>query len=84
MIELMRLVELFTIGPARILRLHKGRLAEGEDADITVLDLERQVTVEPDNFESKSANGPFGGWTLRGAPVLTIVGGRTVHDGRGD
>jgi dihydroorotase len=81
-VSLPRLVELFSVGPARILRLAKGRLAPGDDADITVLDLERATRVEPETFASLSRNTPFAGWTLTGAPVMTIVGGRVVHDGR--
>jgi dihydroorotase len=79
-IDLSRMVELFTSGPARILRLDKGTLRPGADADVTVLDLERQVAVEPKTFRSKSTNTPFRGWELRGAPVMTIVGGKIVHD----
>ncbi len=81
-VKLPRLVELMASGPARILRLDKGTLRPGSDADVTVLDLEREVKVEPMSFASKSANTPFGGWTLRGGPVMTIVGGRIVHDAR--
>ena len=81
-LPLTRLVELFTTGPAGILRLDKGTLRVGVDADVTVLDLERTVHVEPSAFRSKSSNSPFGGWTLRGAPVMTIVGGKIVHDVR--
>jgi len=81
-IPLSRLVALFTTGPAGVLRLDKGTLRVGVDADVTVLDLDRKVTVAPATFQSKSANSPFGGWTLRGAAVLTIVGGRIVHDAR--
>jgi dihydroorotase len=81
-LPLPRLVELFTTGPAGILRLDKGTLRVGVDADVTVLDLDRRVKVEPSSFRSKSANTPFAGWELRGAPVLTIVGGRIVHDAR--
>jgi len=81
-IGLSRLVELLSTGPASVLRLAKGSLAVGADADITVLDLDRKVVVKPEAFASKSVNTPFEGWTLRGAPVLTIVGGRIVHDGR--
>jgi dihydroorotase len=77
-----RLVELLACGPASVLRLKKGSLREGDDADITVLDLTREFVVTPDAFESKSVNTPFGGWTLRGGPVMTIVGGRIVHDAR--
>jgi len=81
-IPLARLVELLTIGPARILRLDRGTLRPGAVADVTVLDLERTTTVRPEQFQSKGRNTPFGGWELRGAPVLTIVGGRVVHDAR--
>jgi dihydroorotase len=81
-IGLPRLVELLTSGPARVLRLEKGSLREGSDADITVLDLERPCVVTPGAFASKSVNTPFCGWTLRGGPVMTIVGGRIVHDAR--
>jgi dihydroorotase len=45
---------------------------------VTVLDLAASVTVEPARFRSKSRNTPFGGWTLTGAPVMTIVGGVPV------
>ncbi len=81
-IALSRFVELLTIGPARILRLDKGTLAPRAHADVTVLDLARDVRVDPEAFRSRSANTPFSGWTLKGAPVMTIVGGRVVHDGR--
>ena len=81
-IGLERMVELFTTGPARILGLDRGRLVEGADAEVTVIDLERRVRVEPRTFESKSRNTPFAGWELRGAPVMTIVGGRVAHDAR--
>ncbi len=82
-VSLGRLVDLLSVGPARILRLSgKGSLAPGSDADVTVLDPSRRVTVDPARFRSKSANSPFLGWSLRGAPVLTLVGGRLVHDAR--
>jgi dihydroorotase len=81
-IGLPRLVELLARGPASVLRLKKGSLRRGDDADITVLDLEREFVVTPSAFESKCVNTPFGGWVLRGGPVMTIVGGRIVHDAR--
>jgi len=78
------LVARFTSGPASILGLKKGCLAEGSDADLTLLDLEKEVTVDPSRFRSKSRNTPFAGWRLRGAPWMTISQGRIVYDGRGD
>ena len=81
-IPLRRMVELFTTGPARILRLEERSLAPGADADVTVLDLDRQVGVDASQFKSKSFNSPFLSWKLKGAPVMTMVGGRIVHDAR--
>ena len=74
-----RLVELFSLNPSRILKLGKGTLAEGADADVTVIDPDRRQVVDPSGFRSKGRNCPFRGWELRGAPVLTVVGGRVVH-----
>ena len=78
-ISLARLVELLSCGPARVLGLPGGTLRAGAPADVTLLDLERQVTVEPKAFRSKGRNTPFGGWQLVGAPVATFVGGRRVE-----
>ncbi len=81
-IPLSRLVELMSAGPARILRLQRGTLRPGADADVTVLDLDRRIVVDPSKFRSKSRNTPFAGWRLRGAAVMTLVSGRVVHDAR--
>jgi dihydroorotase len=81
-IDLSRLVELMALNPARILGLRKGTLEVGADADITVLDPEAVRTVDPARFASRSRNTPFGGWKLRGWPVLSVVGGRLAHDSR--
>ena len=82
LITLSRMVSLLSTGPASVLRLDKGTLREGADADLTVLDLDRTIVVRPEAFLSKSVNTPFSGWSLRGAPVMTIVDGRIVHDVR--
>ncbi len=73
-----RLVELLTVGPARVLGLPGGTLAAGSPADVTVIDLDRRWAIEPKSFRSKSRNTPFGGWPVTGGAVLTIVGGRVV------
>jgi dihydroorotase len=61
--------------PARLLNLPGGTLSVGAPADITVLDLDAEATVDPARFHSRSRNTPFGGWKLRGAPWMTVVGG---------
>jgi dihydroorotase len=77
-ISLTRLIELLSVQPARLLGLPTGTLTAGADADITLLDLDAAVTVEPDTFRSKSRNTPFKGWELKGRAVKTLVGGKVV------
>ncbi|NQU45285.1 amidohydrolase family protein, partial [bacterium] len=78
MIPLNLLIEKMTIGPARILKLNKGTLGEGADADVVVLDLATEFEVDPSKFFSRSHNCPWNGKTLKGRPSVTIVGGRVV------
>jgi dihydroorotase len=68
--------------PANIINVPRGTLSIGATADITLVDLQKEAKVDPNSFESKSRNTPFAGWTLRGWPVMTIVGGRIVADNR--
>ncbi|MDX1644058.1 MAG: dihydroorotase [Thermoanaerobaculia bacterium] len=74
-ISLERLVALLASEPARLMGLPGGSLEPGGPADITVLDLDAEVVIEPADFRSKARNTPFGGWELVGAPVLTVVAG---------
>ena len=68
-----------TINPARILGIPKGTLQPGADADITIIDPEREETVDPARFAGRGRNTPFAGRRLKGVPVVTIVGGRVVY-----
>jgi dihydroorotase len=69
-----------TSEPARILKLPKGRIAEGADADLTIFDPDREWTVDTSGFASKSRNTPFHGWRLKGGTVATIVAGKVVWE----
>ncbi len=77
-VPLETLVSRFSRDPARLLNLPGGRLSPGAPADLTILDLDRELTVDPARFQSRSRNTPFAGWTLRGGPWMTIVSGRKV------
>jgi dihydroorotase len=81
LVTLARLVELLSIAPARLLKLEGGTLRKGSVADVTLLDLERRVTVDPDSFCSKSRNTPFAGWQLVGAPAGTFLAGKRIRTG---
>jgi len=82
LISRVRLVEMMSLNPARLLRLERGTLAPGSVADITVIDPNLEWAVEPERFRSKSRNTPFMGTRLKGRAILTMVGGEIVYDGR--
>ena len=73
------LIAKFTVAPARLLRLSKGTLSVGADADVTVFDPDRAWVFEKGETGSKSFNSPFYGWRLKGRAVATIVCGRIIR-----
>ncbi len=79
-IDLVRLVQLCSVNPARIFNLAgRGTLSPGSIADITILDPDLKWTYSTAKSVSKSRNTPFDGWTFTGGAVATIVGGRFVY-----
>lgn len=77
-ISLERLIAMYTVNPARLLKLDRGTLSVGAAADITFIDPTREWTFDKTKSESLSQNTPFDGTTLKGRAVRTIVGGRSV------
>src|SRR5262245_59524408 len=68
-----------TYGPAQVLGLPKGTLQVGADADVTLIDMQTEYSVDRREFRSKSRNSPFHGWTFRGRAVMTICAGKVVY-----
>lgn len=78
-ISLQRFIQMSSTTPALLLGLeNKGKICPGADADLTILNLHKEIVVDVKAFKSKSRNNPFHGWKLRGAAVMTIVGGKIV------
>ncbi len=78
-LTLRRFVELTSAGPQRIFGIAgKGRIAEGYDADFTLVDLRRKVTISHDWSASKCGWTPFDGFEATGWPVATVVRGESV------
>lgn len=77
-IGLADLIAMYTINPAKLLRLKKGTLAAGSDADVTLIDPDLEWVYRKDSSWSKSRNTPFDGWELKGRATRTIVAGKTV------
>jgi dihydroorotase len=79
-ISLMRLIELFTTGPARVLGFeNEKKIAARHSADLTIFSLDRSWTYNVKDSSSNSRNSPFDGRTFKGAPVATVVAGRIVY-----
>ena len=74
-----RFVDLTSAGPARLFQIAgKGRIAVGYDADLTVVDLKRRVTITDAAMASRAGWTPYDGLTVTGWPIGTVVRGRRV------
>lgn len=79
-IPLVRIVELLTAGPARVINLRgRGTLVTGSYGDVTIFDPKKRWTFTAERSLSKSRNTPYEGSQLTGKVVATIVSGRMVH-----
>ena len=67
-------------GPAEILGLNKGLLAEGYDGDVVLVDLEHPYVVNKDEFAGKSHNTPYDGLTLYGKVKATVKAGVITYN----
>ncbi len=76
------LIERMSVAPRRIFKLPSVKLQPAQPADLVLFDPEKEWTIDATKFKSKSRNCPFGGWTLKGAVLMTILAGRIVCDKR--
>lgn len=77
-ISLMRMVELFTTGPARVLGMER-KMASGQPADLTIFSTDQPWTYSVKKSASKSRNSPFDGRAFKGGAIATVVAGHIVH-----
>lgn len=77
-ISLMKMIALYTTGPADILRLHRGRLQVGAPADVTIFSTTGKWTYDVNKSKSKSRNSPFHGHEYVGGQSAAIAGGRLI------
>ena len=74
-------VQLLAEKPAEIYGLKdRGRLEQGKNADLTVVDFNRQFKIDTSKFKSKAKFSPYDGWDVQGKVVKTIVNGHLVFD----
>jgi len=78
-LTLERLVELWSYGPERIHGLvNKGRIKKGYNADFTIVDLNKEITITNAQQKSKTGWTPFDGMKVKGWPIMTIIRGHIV------
>ena len=79
-ITLDRLIDLMCFGPSGILKLGRGGMNIGDDADLAAFDLDNEFVFEKDKMLSKSRNTPYDGWKLYGETILTVMGGKVTYE----
>jgi dihydroorotase len=78
-LSLERLVDLTSHGAQRVFQIAgKGRMAEGWDGDLTIVDLKARRTLRHQDMATRSGWTPFDGMEVMGWPMATIVRGRVV------
>jgi dihydroorotase len=77
--SLSSVIEKMTCNPAEFLGIDAGTLREGAAADITVIDLDQEYTVDKSKFKSLSRNTPFHGMKVKGKVAATICDGKFVY-----
>lgn len=80
LMSLEQLVRKMSVNPAKILGIPAGTLAVGANADIALIDLNEEWTVDADKLHGKSKNTPFKGMKLTGRVKMTILGGEVVFE----
>lgn len=74
-----QLVDKMSLAPRRCFGLPGGKIAEGESADLTILDLNRPHVIDSTTFRSKGKATPFDGWFVMGAVAMTLCDGDIVY-----
>lgn len=75
----LQMAEKMSYNPARILKIDKGDLSVGKDADITIIDPEKEYTIDKETFLTMGRNTPFHGRKVHGEVRNTICMGKIVN-----
>ena len=78
-LPLKKIIETLTINPAKILKINKGSLKTGNDADICIFDLNKPWVVKADDLKSKSKNTAIEDRKLQGKVIMTFLNGNLVY-----
>jgi len=81
-ISLTRFIEVMSTNPAKLFGLYprKGTISVGSDADIIIVDLHKEQTLNIDKLQCADEFSPYAGWIIKGDPVMTIVRGTVIAE----
>lgn len=80
-LDLNLIPKIFSENAAKVYSLeNKGKIVQGYDADLTVIDLKQKGKFDISTFKTKAEYSPFDGWEYQGLPIMTIVNGKIVMD----
>ncbi len=78
-LTLRKLIEKFSLNPAKILKINKSGIKEKAEADLIIVDINKEWTVEKEKFASMGKNTPFEGWKLKGKVLMTLKGKKVFN-----
>lgn len=78
-ISINKLSEMMSRNPANILKMNKGNISIGLDGDVVLIDPNKKIVINSEEFHSKGKNTPFEGMEFYGEVVMTIKGGRVLY-----
>lgn len=78
-ISLNKLSELMSYNPAKLLDMNKGKISVGIDGDFVLVDIDKKIKVNSEEFASKGRNTPFDGMEFYGEVLATIKGGEVKY-----
>lgn len=81
-LNLNQLIDKMSTKPSEILKIDKGDIRAEADADLVLVNLDEEYTIDTNDFLSKSKNSPFGGFKVTGRVKYTLVGGKIVYQDR--
>ncbi|MED4202650.1 dihydroorotase [Neobacillus mesonae] len=79
-LTLEQLIDFLTVKPAEAFGLPLGKIEIGATADLVLINLNEERSINPEEFLSKGKNTPFSGWDVSGWPEMTIAGGEIVWE----
>ncbi|MEG2892494.1 MAG: amidohydrolase family protein, partial [Clostridium sp.] len=78
-INLSKLSEVMSKNPAKMMGLNAGQIKLGYAGDLCIVDINKEITVDVNEFKTKGRNTPFEGMKLKGEVVMTVKGGKVVY-----